>query len=59
MYLNDLEEELATKGLAGIDIGIHVVNIYLILYADDIILFGKKIRWLKESLSDIHVRGLL
>ena len=39
MYLNDLESELATKGLPGIDIG--RLNIYLLMYADDIILFGK------------------
>ena len=38
MYLNDLEAELATKGLAGIDIG--TINIYLLLYADEIISFG-------------------
>ena len=39
MYLNDLEAELATKGLPGIDIG--TINIYLVMCADDIILFGK------------------
>ena len=39
MYLNDLEEELVTKGASGINIG--MTNLYLLLYADDIILFGK------------------
>ena len=39
MYVNDLEAELAVKGVAGIDIG--TINLNLLLYADDIILFGK------------------
>ena len=37
MYVNDLEAELALKGITGIDIGI--LNIHILLYADDIILF--------------------
>ena len=49
MYLNDLEAELATKGLVGIDIG--TVNIYLLLYADDIILFGKTTDELQRALT--------
>ena len=39
MYVNDLEAELATKGLPGIDIG--TFNIYLVMYADDIILLAR------------------
>ena len=39
MYVNDLEAELAIQGVTGIDIGI--TNINILLYADDIILFGK------------------
>ena len=42
MYLNDLEAELATKDL---------VNIYLLLYADDIILFGKTPDELQRALT--------
>ena len=49
MYLNDLETELATKGLAGIDIGL--INIYLIMYADDIILLGKTPDELQKALT--------
>ena len=49
MYLNDLEAELATKGLVGIDIG--TVNIYVLLYADDIILFGKTPDELQRALT--------
>ena len=39
-YVNDLEAELARKGVAGINIG--MINLNILLYADDIILFGKK-----------------
>ena len=50
MYsVNDLESELATKGLSGIDIG--RLNIYLLMYADDIILFGKTPDELQEALK--------
>ena len=40
MYLNDLETEQATKDLVGTDIG--SINIYYVVYADDINLFAKK-----------------
>ena len=49
MYVNDLEAELATKGLPGIDIG--TLNIYLVMYADDIILFGKAPDELQRALT--------
>ena len=37
MYLNDLEDEFYLKGSDGIDIG--MLKIFLLLYADDIIIF--------------------
>ena len=49
MYLNDLESELATKGVDGINIG--MLNLYLLLYADDIVLFGKTSEDLQHALS--------
>ena len=49
MYINDLEEELIIKGARGIDIG--VSNLYLLLYADDIVLFGKNPEDLQISLN--------
>ena len=49
MYVNDLEAELAIKGVAGIDIGI--ININILLYADDIILFGKNPEDLQNALN--------
>ena len=49
MYLNDLESELATKEVDGINIGI--LNLYLLLYADDIVLFGKTPEDLQHALT--------
>ena len=49
MYVNVFEAELATKGLPGIDIG--TLNIYLVMYADDIILFGKTPGELQRALT--------
>ena len=49
MYLNDFEEKLATKGLFGIDIG--TINVYLMMYAGDIILFGKTPEGLQRALT--------
>ena len=38
MYLNDLEAEIDIKGMEGIDIG--MLKLFILLYADDIVLFG-------------------
>ena len=55
MYVNDLEAEIVTKGISGINIG--TINIYMLLYADDIILFGNS----PEDLQKIfdNFRGIL
>ena len=49
MYLNDLEEEFRLKGSDGIDIG--MLKIFLLLYADDIILFAQSSEELQNSLD--------
>ena len=49
MYLNDLEQELEVKGASGIDIG--MVKLFLLLYADDIVIFGKTPEELQKSLD--------
>ena len=38
MYINDLEKELIQKGAECIDIG--MLKLYLLLYADDIVIFS-------------------
>lgn len=48
MYVNDLEADLAAKGISGIDIG--AINMLILLYADDIILFGKTPEDLQNAL---------
>ena len=52
MYVNDLEAELALKGITGIDIGI--LNLHILLYADDIILFGKSPEDLQNALNVLY-----
>ena len=47
--MNDMETELSNKGLDGI--GIDSINIRLLLYADDIILFGKTPDELQRALA--------
>ena len=49
MYLNDLELELSTNGCHGIDIG--TFKIFLLLYADDIILFADSPEELQNKLD--------
>lgn len=49
MYLNDLEEELLVKGANGIDIG--MIKLFLLLYADDIVLFGESPEELQNTLK--------
>ena len=52
MYVNDLEAELTVKGVAGIDIG--TINLNILLYADDIILFGKNPDDLQNALNALE-----
>ncbi len=49
LYLNDIEETLISKGVEGIDIG--SFRIFLLLYADDIILFANNKDELQHSLD--------
>ena len=49
MYLNDIEREYILKGVEGVDIG--MLKLFLLLYADDIILFANDIENLQLSLN--------
>ena len=55
MYLNDLEKEFRLKGSDGIDIG--MLKIFLLLYADDIILFAQSSEELQNSLDTLFEYG--
>ena len=52
IYLNDLEEEFINKGSEGIDID--MLKLFLLLYADDTILFAKTAEELQDSLNILH-----
>ena len=49
MYLNDLENDLIQKGADGIDIG--MLKLYLLLYADDIVIFAESSQGLQKGLD--------
>ena len=49
VFIFHVFERLGTKGVVGTNIG--TVNIYLLLYADDIILFGKTPDELQRALT--------
>lgn len=49
MFLNDLQETLLLKGTDGIDIG--TLKLFVLLYADDLILFAKSAEGLQNSLN--------
>ena len=51
MFLNDLEDIFIKKGLPGIDV--NMFKIFLILYADDIIIFANNAKELQESLDEL------
>ena len=52
MYLNDLEDEFYLKGSDGIDIG--MLKIFLLLYADDIIIFARSAEELQNNPDHLH-----
>ena len=49
MYFNDLECELLENGINGIDIG--MLKLYLLLYADDIVIFSMFSEGLQKDLD--------
>ena len=49
MYLNDIEENFITKGFGGDDIG--MLRLFLLLYADDIVLFAESEQELQKGLN--------
>ena len=49
MFLNDIEDVFMNKGLSGIDV--KFLKIFLILYADDIVIFAESKNELQRSLD--------
>lgn len=52
MYLNDIEDVFKRSGMEGIDIDL--VKLFLILYADDIVIFAKSSEELQKSLDKMQ-----
>jgi len=52
MFINDLENTFVEKGVYGIDA--HMFKLFLIVYADDIVLFANSIHDLQNSLDLLH-----
>lgn len=52
-FLNDLEEECIYHGIEGIDIG--VIKLFILLYADDIMIFSCIAEGLQDSLNFLDV----
>ena len=49
MYVNDIETEFQLKGAEGIDIG--MLKVFLVLYADDIVIFASSAQELQSNLN--------
>ncbi|MCG8032789.1 MAG: hypothetical protein JAZ03_11525 [Candidatus Thiodiazotropha taylori] len=52
MYLNDIEQEFITKGADGVDTGL--LKLFLLLYADDIVIFSENAHGLQDGLNILH-----
>jgi hypothetical protein len=52
MFLNDLEDIFIDKGFEGIDV--HMFKMFLILYADDIVIFANSCIELQNSLDTLY-----
>ena len=52
MYLNDIEDEFKEKGAQGLDIGL--LKLFLLLYADDIIIFSDSSEGLQAGFDFLH-----
>ena len=49
IHVNDIEEEFIIKGANGIDVG--YLNLFLLLYAGDIVIFSDSPEGLQQSLD--------
>ena len=53
VYVNYLEQELITRGGDGVDTGL--LKLFLLLYADDIVIFSESASGLQNGLNILHV----
>ena len=52
IYLNDIETEFVQNGCKGVDIG--MLKVFLLLYADDIVIFSPDENGLQKGLDVLH-----
>jgi hypothetical protein len=52
MYVNDLEEHLASRGTTGIDLG--MFKLFILLYADDAVVLAESALGLQSGLDALH-----
>jgi len=52
MFVNDIEESFIQQGINGIDL--NTLKMFLILYADDIVLFADNADDLQHNLNVLH-----
>ena len=52
MFLNDLEEDFLIHGIEGIDIGL--IKLFILLYADDIVIFSSSSEALQDGLNQLE-----
>ena len=50
--LNDIEQEFVIKGADGVDSGF--LKLFLLLYADDIVIFSETAEGLQNGLNILH-----
>ena len=53
MFLNDLEEEFITHGIECLGIGL--IKLFIILYADDIVIFSSDAEGLQNGLALVRI----
>ena len=53
MFLNDIEEHLILNGFNGIDM--YMTKLFLLLYADDTVIFADSAEELQKGLDVLHV----
>ena len=54
LYVNDLEQELITRRADGVDTGL--LKLFLLLYADDIVIFSESANGLLNGLNMLIVK---
>lgn len=52
LYSNDIETEFVQNGCKGVDIG--MLKVFLLLYADDIVIFSPDENGLQKGLDVLH-----